>query len=117
MDEVSFGPQRESRLPSGRWRALIAGAVTAIAAGVAVTVILTGHQRGSDPPQSAGQPTGQPAALPAASADWLPVTCTAVRAPSLAGMPAGMRPGAQRVIIDAMPAGHCEVLPTVTPAG
>jgi hypothetical protein len=115
MDEVSFGPEREPRLPPGRWRALTAGAAGAIAAGAAVTVIVAGQQHSSDPPRQAVPP----AALPAATAGWLPVTCTPVHptAPSLAGMPAGMRPGALRVIIDAMPAGHCTIVSPEASAG
>lgn len=55
MDEISHGPERDFRLPSGRWLLPAAAAgVLAVAAALAVAVI-GGHQ-GARPPRPAGAP-------------------------------------------------------------
>jgi len=92
MDEVSFGPSRESRRPTRRPPALavgasIAGAVAAAAVALAVTA--TSAHDATNSRQSAG-------CAPAHAAR-----------PNLAGLPAGMRPGAVPVIIDAQFSGRC----------
>jgi hypothetical protein len=114
MDEVSFGPKSESRLLTRHRRAFAVGGASAIVAGVAVTMLVTGQQHIARQPASAGQPT----AHPAAAGDWLPVSCPPVHAvrPSLAGLPVGMRPGASQVIAEASFAGYCVVLPPTGPA-
>jgi len=99
MDEVGFGPQRESRVPVRYRRAL--AAVTAAGIVAAAGVALTMHQAtGAD--QAASTPT-------AARSSPAPSPCppTQTAKPKLAGLPAGMRPGALRVIAAAQFSGNC----------
>ncbi|TVZ06737.1 hypothetical protein EAS64_05055 [Trebonia kvetii] len=108
MDEVRFGSSREAGLPSRRLRALAVGASVAgvAAAGVAYAVIANSahHPMTSQPAvaQSAAALPDPARLLPSAGcspaqADW----------PSLAGLPASMRPGALPVIVDAQFSGRC----------
>jgi hypothetical protein len=115
MDELSFGPSREAslpaRLPSRRLRALVAAvsATGVVAAGVAyaVTAKNAHHAVTSQPAvtQSAvalpdpARLLPPPAGCKPTQADW----------PSLTGLPAGARPGAMRVIVDAQFSGRCPV--------
>jgi hypothetical protein len=104
VDEVSFGPRREIRLPSRCRRAftvmaavVAAGAVTA---GAALAVTTTGARNAVSAPRSASAPA---VAAPGR------VSCPPVRAtwPSLAKLPAGMRPGALKIISDSQFSGRC----------
>jgi hypothetical protein len=106
VDEVSFGPGREIRLLSRYRRALgvtaavvAAGAVTA---GAALAVTTTGARDAISAPRTASTPAMAPLDR---------VSCPPVQAtrPNLAALPAGMRPGALRVIIDAQFSGRCRV--------
>jgi hypothetical protein len=100
MDEVSFGPDRELRQPSRGRRALIAALSVACAAAVAA---------GVQHALAAEHPASQPAALPTAPVHLPPKGCPPTRPdwPSLAGLPAGLRPGALPVIVDAQFSGRC----------
>jgi hypothetical protein len=106
MDEVSFGPRREIRLPS-RYRrafAVVAAVVTAgaVTAGAAFAVTRTGARTATSAPRAAS-------ATAVAPPGW--VSCPPVRAarPNLAALPAGMRPGALKIVIDAEFSGLCRV--------
>jgi hypothetical protein len=107
MDEIGFGPTREARPPSRRRRALtVAVSVAAVAAaGVAFAVKAPGAYHALASQYAVSRP-----AAPSASPVRLPSPgCRpAQRAwPSLAGLPAGMRPGALPVIVDAQFSGRC----------
>jgi hypothetical protein len=104
VDEVSFGPRREIRLPS-RYRrafAVMAAVVAAgaIAAGAALAVTTAGTRDATSAPRAASAPAAAPL-------DW--VSCPPVHPtrPNLARLPAGMRPGALKVISDAQFSGRC----------
>jgi hypothetical protein len=107
MDEVSFGPSRQGRPRSRRWRAFtvavsLAGAA---AAGVALAVEAPGAYHSLASQYTVTRPATPPAApvrLPSpgcrpAHPAW----------PSLAHLPAGLRPGALPVIADAQFSGRC----------
>ena len=108
MDEISFGSSRQARRLSRRWRAFaaavsIAGAAAAAGAVVAVTVASAHHTA------TRQHPAGRSAALPA-PVRLLPLAaCPPAHPawPSMAGIPAGMRPGALPVIVDAQFSGRC----------
>src|ERR1700722_9892732 len=106
MDEVSFGPSREARPPSRRRRAFTAaasvGAVAPRGAALAVTAPSSYHALTSRYPAT-------PSAPPAALSHLPSKGCPPARAawPSLAGLPAGLRPGAVPVIVDAQFSGRC----------
>ena len=107
MDEVSFGPRREIRLPS-RYRrafAVIAAVVAAgaVTAGAALAVTRT---TGAGAETSAPRTASATAASPPER-----MSCPPVRAarPNLAALPAGMRIGALKIIIDAQFSGQCRV--------
>jgi hypothetical protein len=105
MDELSFGPKREFRRPPRHRRALAFAVAGAAMAGVAFALTAAGVHHGMGSPYSAGQSAAHPAPIgrlpsagcPPAQAAW----------PSLAGLPAGMRPGALPVIVDAQFSGRC----------
>jgi len=105
VDEVSFGPRREIRLPSRYRRAftVIAAVVAAgaVAAGAALAVTRT---TGTD--TSAPHTAGATATAPPGQ-----VSCPPARAvrPNLAAFPAGMRIGALKIVIDAEFSGQCQV--------
>jgi hypothetical protein len=75
--------------------------------GIAFALTATGGHPGAAAPRSAGPPASVAASLDRP----LPAGCPPVQAawPSLAQLPAGMRPGAFRVIIDAQFSGRCGV--------
>ena len=106
VDEVSFGPRREIRLPSRYRRAftVIAAVVAAgaVTAGAALAVTRTGAGTATSAPRTAS-------ATAVAPPDR--VSCPPVRAarPNLAALPAGMRIGALKIIIDAEFSGQCRV--------
>jgi len=107
MDEVSFGPSREARPPSRRRRAFtvavwVAGAA---AAGIALAVEAPGAYH-----SLASQYTVTRPATPSAAPVRLPSPgCRPAHPawPSLAHLPAGLRPGALPVIVDAQFSGRC----------
>jgi hypothetical protein len=114
MDEVGFGPSREPRQPSRRRRAFT---VAVSVAGVAAAGVLFAVKAPSAYHALAAQyavtrpaaPSAPPARLPSpgcrpAHPAW----------PSLAGLPAGLRPGALPVIADAQFSGQCPLTPPVT---
>jgi hypothetical protein len=106
VDEVSFGPRREIRLPS-RYRrvlAVVAAVVAAgaVAAGAVLAMTTTGTRNATSTPRTASGP----AVAPLAQVGCPPVQPTR---PDLAALPAGMRPGALSVIIDAQFSGLCRV--------
>lgn len=110
MDELSFGPSREARLPSRRLRALaavvsVAGVATAGVA-YAVTAKSAHHAVSSQP-----QVTQSAVALPDPARLLPSAGCSPVQAdwPKLAGLPAGMRPGTLPVIVAAQFSGRCLV--------
>jgi hypothetical protein len=98
MDEVGFGPRREPRVPVRYRRALASVAAAGIVtAGVALTMHqVTGVNQSASP-------------APAATSSPAPSACppTQTAKPNLAGLPAGMRPGALRVVIAAQFSGEC----------
>jgi len=100
MDEIDFGPQRESRLPARCRRALTAAGAAGIVAAAAVALLM--HQ-GARVDQVASPP------LPARSSPAPPV-CPPAHAtkPNLASIPAGMRPGAARIAAAAEYSGACD---------
>ena len=112
MDEVSFGPRRENRLPS-RYRrvfAVVAAVVAAgaVAAGAALAVTTTSARNATSAPRNAGaaRNASAPAVAPLEPAGCPPVQPTR---PDLAALPAGMRPGALKIIIEAQFSGQCPV--------
>ena len=107
MDEVGFGPRREARRPSRRRRGLtIAVSLAGVAAaGVALVVEAPGAYRAL-----AAQYTVTRPAAPSAAPVRLPSPgCRPAQPawPSLAGLPAGLRPGALPVIVNAQFSGRC----------
>jgi hypothetical protein len=108
VDEVSFGPKREIRLPS-RYRRVFAVltavvAAGAITAGAALAVTTTGGRNATSAPRAGSAP----AVAPVEGVSCPPVHLTR---PNLAALPAGMRPGALKMIIDAQFSGLCRVSP------
>jgi len=99
MDEVGFGPRRESRVPVRYRRALAALAAAGIV--TAAGVVLTMHQATGASQAASPSPATQSSPAPRAC----PPTQTTK--PKLAGLPAGMRPGALGVIIAAQFSGEC----------
>ena len=107
MDEVGFGPRREARRPSRRRRGLtIAVSLAGVAAaGVALVVEAPGAYHAL-----AAQYTVTRPAAPSAAPVRLPSPgCRPAQPawPSLAGLPAGLRPGALPVIVNAQFSGRC----------
>jgi hypothetical protein len=112
MDEVGFGPSGETRVPSRRLRALAASVCLAGVAAAGVAHALTArnahHALTSQPPvtQSAVALLPDPARVLPPAAGCAP---TKTNWPSLAALPAGMRPGAMPVLVDAQFSGRCPV--------
>jgi hypothetical protein len=110
MDEISFGPPREARPPPGRGRALtVAVSLAGIAAaGVALAVDGPAAYHSLASPYAVSRP-----AAPSASPARLPSPgCRPAHPawPSLARLPAGLRPGALPVIVDAQFSGRCALV-------
>ena len=93
MDEIGFGPRREPRPPSRRLRAL--GAAGAIA------VTASAHHGAASPASVAAVPV--PALQP------LSAVCPPVQPtwPDLGALPASLRPGALKVVVDGQFSGRC----------
>jgi hypothetical protein len=107
MDEVGFGPSREPRQPSRRRRAFT---VAVSVAGVAVAGVVFAVKAPSAYHALASQYAVTRPAVPSASPVRLPSPgCRPAHPawPSLAGLPAGLRPGALPVIADAQFSGRC----------
>jgi hypothetical protein len=106
-DEVRFGPSRETRPPSRRRRALVATFSTACLA--AAGVALATHAPGAYHALASQYTTTRPAAPSAAPVRLPSPGCRPAHPawPNLAGLPAGMRPGALPVIADAQFSGRC----------
>ena len=107
MDEVGFGPSREARPRSRRGRALtVAVSLAGIAAaGAAFAVEGPGAYHALASQYAVTRP-----ATPSASPVRLPSPgCRPAHPawPSLAHLPAGLRPGALPVIVDAQFSGRC----------
>jgi len=102
MDEVSFGPEREARFPPRYRRMLVAVAAGVLTAGVAagIGLVVTTHHAVSAPPG-----VSVPAAAPASSG------CPHVQPtwPNVEALPASMRAGALKVIVDSQFGGRCRV--------
>jgi hypothetical protein len=107
MDEVGFGPRREARRPSRRLRAFAAAVAIASAAAAGVALALTAA--GPHHAMTTSPPALQPAALPAPAIGPTSAVCPPVHAawPNLAGLPAGLRPGALPIVIDEQFSGQC----------
>ena len=104
MDEVSFGSEREFGLPARHRRGLAALAVVVAAGAVAAGGVLAVTTMGAHSSSSTSSAVGAPTAAPVAQADCPPAE--PVR-PNLAALPAGMRPGALKVVIEAEFSGAC----------
>lgn len=110
MDEVSFGSEREIRLPARYRRGLAALAAVvaagAVAAGGGLAVTTAGAHRSPSTSTAPGtsRASDAEAAAPVAQAGCPPAEPAR---PNLAALPAGMRPGALKVIIEAEFSGSC----------
>ena len=107
MDEVSFGPSREARPPSRRRRAFTAGVGVAGAAAAGIALAVAGP--GAYHSLAAQYAVTRPATPPAAPVRLPSPGCRPAQPawPSLAHLPAGLRPGALPVIVDAQFSGRC----------
>jgi hypothetical protein len=107
VDEIGFGPRREPRPPSRRLRAFATAAsiAGAAAAAIAIAVTAAGAHHAITPPAPAAQQAAVPAPVlrppsavcPPAQPTW----------PDLAALPAGLRPGALRIVVDEQFSGRC----------
>lgn len=115
MDEVGFGPSREPRLLSRRFRALSAVSAASVAvavisaAGVAFTLKANSARHAMPARPAATQAAPGSVALPDPARLLPPAGCAPVQAhwPDLAALPAGMRAAALPVIADAQFSGRC----------
>ena len=136
VDEIGFGPKRDSRrpsrrlLPSGRLppgsssgrlpprrrRGLVAAAsiAGAAAAAIAIAVTAAGAQQAPPAPPAVHQPVDQAAALPGPVLRPPSAVCPPARPawPSLAGLAAGLHAGAVPIVVDEQFSGQC---PASTP--
>ncbi len=103
MDEVSFGSEREFGLPARHRRGLAALAVVVAAGAVAAGGVLA-VTAGAHSSSSTSSAVGAPTAPPVVQAGCPP---TETARPNLAALPAGMRPGALKVIIESEFSGSC----------
>ena len=106
MDELSFGPRRESRRSARHRRALAAVSLAGVAAAGAVFAVTAA---GPHHPAASPHPASQAAARPAPAVRLPSAGCPPAHRdwPSLAGLPAGLRLAARPVIIDAQFSGRC----------
>ena len=106
VDEVSFGPRREIRLPSRYRRAFAVIAAVAAAGAVTAGAALAVTRTGAHTATSASRTASATAVAPPGR-----VSCPPVHAarPNLAALPAGMRIGALKIFIDAEFSGQCRV--------
>ncbi len=96
VDEIGFGPRREPRPPSRRLRTL--GAAGSIA------VTASAHHGAASP-----TPSAQYAAVPVPALQPLSAVCPPVQPtwPDLGALPASLRPGALKVVVDGQFSGRC----------
>jgi hypothetical protein len=104
VDEVSFGSEREIRLPARYRRGLSALAAVVAAGAVAAGGVLAVTSAGVHSSPGTSSAVGAPTAAPVAQADCPPAEPAR---PNLAALPAGMRPGALKVVIEAEFSGAC----------
>jgi hypothetical protein len=106
LDEIGFGPRRERRPVSPRLRAIGVGGSIAAAAAVAIAIAVTaaGARHGSPTPVPAVQSAAAIPALAPLSAVCPPVEPTW---PDLGALPAGLRPGALKAVVDGQFSGRC----------
>jgi len=106
VDEIGFGPRREPRPVSPRLRAIgVAGSIAAAAAAaIAIAVTATATHHGTPSPVPAAQSAAAIPALAPLSAVCHPVQPTW---PDLGALPAGLRPGALKAIVDGQFSGAC----------
>ena len=106
MDEIGFGPRRERRPPSRRLRALgAAGSIAAAAAAaIAIAVTASAHHGAASP-----SPAAQYAAVPVPAPQPLSAVCPPVQPtwPDLGALPASLRPGALKAVVDGQFSGRC----------
>jgi hypothetical protein len=102
VDEIGFGPKRERRPPSRRLRTLgAAGSIAAAAAAaIAIAVTASAHHGAASP---------VPAAVPVPALQPLSAVCPPVQPtwPDLGALPASLRPGALKVVVDGQFSGRC----------
>ncbi len=104
MDEVSFGSEREVRLPARYRRGLAALAAVVAAGAVAAGGVLAVTTAGAHSSPGTSSAVGSSTAAPVAQASCPPAEPAR---PNLAALPAGMRPGALKVVIEAEFSGSC----------
>jgi hypothetical protein len=104
VDEVSFGSERETRLPARGRRGLAALAAVVAAGAVAAGGVLAVTTAGAHSSPRTSRAVGAPTAAPVAQAGCPPFEPAR---PNLAALPAGMRPGALKVVIEAEFSGLC----------
>jgi hypothetical protein len=100
VDEIGFGPRRERRPPSRRLRTLGAAGSIAAAAAAAIAIAVTA---------SAHHGAASPAAVPVPALQPLSAVCPPVQPtwPDLGALPASLRPGALKVVVDGQFSGRC----------
>ena len=107
-DEIGFGPSGEPRPPSRRlrWVGVAAGIGGAAAAAIAIAVTAAGAHHGAASPAPAAQSA---AAVPIPQIRPLSAVCPPVEPtwPNLAALPAGLRPGALKMVVAAQFSGRC----------
>jgi len=107
VDEIGFGPKREPRPPSRRLRALGAAGSIAAAAAAAIAIAVTASaHHGAASPDPAAQSA---AAVPVPALAPLSAVCPPVQPtwPDLGALPASLRPGALKVVVDGQFSGRC----------
>lgn len=112
MDEVSFGRKREFRLLSRYRRAWIAAGACVVTAGIVTAGVALAQRSTSTNTDTSAGTGAQHAASSAVRADeYARPACPPLPAarPNLTALPAGMRPGALKVIVDAQFSGQCRV--------
>jgi hypothetical protein len=106
VDEIGFGPKREPRPPSRRLRTLgAAGSIAAAAAAaIAIAVTASAHHGAASP-----TPSAQYAAVPVPALQPPSAVCPPVQPtwPDLGALPASLRPGALKVVVDGQFSGRC----------
>jgi hypothetical protein len=104
VDEVSFGSEREIRLSARHRRGLAALAAILAAGAVAAGGVLAVTTAGVHSSSGTSSAVGVPTTAPVAQAGCPPAEPAR---PNLAALPAGMRPGALKVVIEAEFSGTC----------
>lgn len=106
VDEIGFGPKREPRPPSRRLRTVgaVGSIAAAAAAAIAIAVTASAHHGAASP-----TPAAQYAAVPVPALQPLSAVCPPVQPtwPDLGALPASLRPGALKVVVDGQFSGRC----------